>query len=212
MTLTGPSHPGRRMAVVAPVTGRPADTRALIRGPAPALAVSVTSETGRHSAVVRLSDPSRWSVEVAAAPGGAVDVHLSVDPGVRQDPAWAACADVLHWARSSPPGLAFARVRWLLDRHPGCLIASVAVRGGGCVVGARSGEIVAALPEPGSNPSGEAGRCAGLVSFLHGWLVAGRPLTTLAAAVVARAGTASRLRIGPPAPVPRRAVAARSVR
>ncbi|SEF54373.1 hypothetical protein SAMN05216223_101287 [Actinacidiphila yanglinensis] len=122
-----------------------------------------------------------------------VDAHLSADP----DLAGGCCpqhADVLRQGRPQPGGGALRTVDELLAGFPGCLVAAVATRAGGCVLGARDGGRVLAVPERGGRTMTRTDRAA-LASFLHATLVLGvrwSALRSIGVSVVPPAGRATR--------------------
>ncbi|MBB5118741.1 hypothetical protein AF335_06305 [Streptomyces eurocidicus] len=165
-------------------------------------------------ATVELTAGDHWSADPGPGRTGrpdrpaGVDVHWSVDPDARRDGRWAETADVLRCGRPAPgPAAAARRARWLLARHPGCLLASVPDATGCWVIGLRDGRLLTASPRP-PVPAGAVGPVgAVLASFLHGWLTAGRALEELGAVRLSGAGTSLRLRLralaaGGPGPLP----------
>ncbi|MEO3749959.1 hypothetical protein [Streptomyces sp. B6B3] len=106
----------------------------------------------------------------------ALDVHLRVEiDGSGRSSGCAERADVLCLRapeRAIAP--AAAAVDRLLHRFPGCLVALVPASPGGCVVGARDGARMAAVPDTRTQRRMTARERASLASFLHGQLVVGR--------------------------------------
>lgn len=110
---------------------------------------------------------------------GVVDEHLVA---ASDETPWAEIADVVVGTDAAGP--AAARVRALLARHPGCLVAVAPDTGGGCVVGVRHGRVRRfATGDP-----------ATLGSVVHAWVRAGLPFDALdgvpPGAVVTRAAPA----------------------
>ena len=97
-----------------------------------------------------------------------VDEHLRVRLDAAADPRWTGCADVLHRDRPPTAGTAAGAAERVLRAHPGCLLASVRVREGGCAAAARDGRRFTL-----AGPPLTAQEHAWLASFLHGWVVCG---------------------------------------
>lgn len=90
---------------------------------------------------------------------------------------WAQCADVLYAPCPALPSKALARADALLTLYPGSLLVCVPLpRGAGCVVAVRAGCSLLARAVPGTVSRDQV---ACLASFLHSWLVSGRPVSTL---------------------------------
>lgn len=101
----------------------------------------------------------------------ACDVHLLVNPDAPGGARRAEYADVLVARAPLPSVAARARAEQLVARWPGCLVAAVSDRGGGCALGARGGGSVVL-------PAGAAvGRFPAppfvVASVAHAWVVAG---------------------------------------
>ncbi|ARZ66538.1 hypothetical protein SMD11_0872 [Streptomyces albireticuli] len=162
------------------------------------LAVVRLTAGDRRPATVELTAGARWSADPGPGRTGrpaGVDVHWSVDPDARRDGRWTETADVLRCGRPAPgPAAAVRRARWLLARHPGCLLASVPDAAGGWVIGLRDGRLLAASPCP-AVPPGTVG--AALASFLHGWLTAGRAPEELTVVRFSRPGARVSVRLRP---------------
>ncbi|WP_326645652.1 hypothetical protein OG884_13815 [Streptosporangium sp. NBC_01755] len=96
------------------------------------------------------------------------------------DRQWREVADVLVGARRAwnVPKREVAR---LLDRYPGCEIATVG-RGHDCLAGLRDGRLATITTAGGSSGGGSWPAVYG--SFLYGWRVAGMPFECLATASV----------------------------
>ncbi|MDB1089815.1 hypothetical protein PJ985_19855 [Streptomyces sp. ACA25] len=145
------------------------------------LVVDIGSATGMHRSLV-LSGPSGAA---AAQPPGFLDEHLCVNPGNRRTAACCAeYADVLAHGAPLPDAQAGPRVRHLLDRYPGCLLAAVPRWEGGCLVGCRGGGLIRALPGGRTGAPLTGRQCSGLTSALHAWLVAGHRLTAVRTAAI----------------------------
>ncbi|UKY53890.1 hypothetical protein [Streptomyces inhibens] len=145
-------------------------------------------------AAVRMTPPLvdglPHSAETMDPSGAAADTHLCVGGETSGTPWWAECADVLIGGAAgcadagTPHG-----VGPLLDRHPGALIAAVPHSAGGCVLGVRDGQTLLAIPGGGRRMC--ARRRTAFASFVHGWLVAGRPLGALRSVVLGAPDTAT---------------------
>lgn len=146
-----------------------------------------------------------------------IDEHLRADPGKvagADDPngpgdtgaeAWAGCADVLCAAAPRLPRPAAEwRVRSLLGRYPGCLVAAVPLAAAdGCLAGLRCGALLELLAPAASGPA--SGQSTGparaerswgeLASLLHAWLVAGLPVALLHRAEIRTPAGAVRVRL-----------------
>ncbi|MEE1938946.1 hypothetical protein V1L54_05875 [Streptomyces sp. TRM 70361] len=143
---------------------------------------------GHTLRVAALTPAGAWTAEVRTAPAphrSAVaapfaDVHVCADPDRRGAERWYECADVLSARRPLPARRAECRAADLLARHPGCLVAAVPRTDGGCAAGVRGRGLLAVLPPAGTVSLSARQRCA-IASFLHAWLVAGRPVDALCA-------------------------------
>jgi hypothetical protein len=96
------------------------------------------------------------------------DEHLSARLVPGRPGGWAECADVLvghHPVAGVAPAAALAARA--LRRHPGCLLVSVPLAGGGCVALRRGGRPLLVSGTGLGRPEQ-----ALLASFLHAWLVA----------------------------------------
>jgi hypothetical protein len=104
--------------------------------------------------------------------------HLLVDLDGAADEVARECADVLYGTGAAGDGPADgpADCRRLLRRYPGCLLVTLRDAAGGCAVAVRGGDGLVAGCDGGALSRGEHALFA---SFLHGWLVARRPLGCL---------------------------------
>ncbi|MDH2424986.1 hypothetical protein [Sphaerisporangium sp. TRM90804] len=112
------------------------------------------------------------------AEGSHVVVHL--DDGLKE--AWPEAADVVVGAARRPYPFPAHRVTRILDRYPGCEVAT-SRRRRGCLAGLRDGRL-AKVTEVGEPLAGTSPGPAVYGSFLYGWLVAGLPLGCLTTASV----------------------------
>ncbi|WP_159037191.1 hypothetical protein [Streptomyces specialis] len=145
-------------------------------GSAASAVVFAACRTAVHLGFVRSCD-LRWpppdDPETGRSDVPARDTHVRAPLGTR----WADIADVLTAAPAGSAREAEQRAAALRARFSGCLVAAVPVTGGGaCAIAVRGGDDrFATLPSvPESGPRWEA-----FVSFLHAWVVAGRPLDVL---------------------------------
>ncbi|MEV7967854.1 hypothetical protein AB0O34_17965 [Sphaerisporangium sp. NPDC088356] len=109
-----------------------------------------------------------------------VHVVVHLDDGL--DEGWREAADVVVGARRRPYPFQAHRVTRILDRYPGCEVAT-GRRRRGCLVGLRDGRL-AKITEVGGSAAGAGLGPAVYGSFLYGWLVAGIPLRCLTTASV----------------------------
>lgn len=115
----------------------------------------------------------------------ATDLHTTarLDDAAREP--WLEASDVLFCSHEELPCTPVEWIGDVLRRYPGCQIAAVGCGPEGCAMGLRDGrlvEIEAVTPRPvrGVDGAGDAL----FASFLHGWLVTGRPVEALESAVL----------------------------
>ncbi|WP_405139880.1 hypothetical protein OG589_24370 [Sphaerisporangium sp. NBC_01403] len=106
-------------------------------------------------------------------------VHVVVRLGDGLEERWCEVADVVVGVARCPYAFAAQRVTRILDRHPGCEVAT-GRRRRGCLAGLRDGRLAKIAEVAGAGHPG----AAMYGSFLYGWLVAGIPLGCLATASV----------------------------
>ncbi|GGK63037.1 hypothetical protein Sme01_05140 [Sphaerisporangium melleum] len=116
-----------------------------------------------------------------------VVVHL--DDGLGE--AWHNVADVVVGAVRRAYPFPAHRVTRILDRYPGCEVAT-GRRRHGCLAGLRGGRLARITEVTGRQAAGAAPGPALYGSFLYGWLVAGLPLDCLTTASVVHGRYAAR--------------------
>ncbi|MGW4638364.1 hypothetical protein ACWEN6_07545 [Sphaerisporangium sp. NPDC004334] len=110
-----------------------------------------------------------------------VHVVVHLDDGAGEG--WNNVADVVVGARRRVGPFAAHRVTRILDRYPGCEVAT-GRRRRGCLAGLRDGRLVQIAEAAGQASVGADPGPAVYGSFLYGWLVAGLPLSCLSTASV----------------------------
>ncbi|ONK15509.1 hypothetical protein [Streptomyces sp. MP131-18] len=157
-------------------------------GARPGMTVELTRSSERLHLWARHWSPPFTSPPDCGHGVGAADVHLSAALDPRYGSRWYETADVLRVDRSQPVGRAAEAVGRALSRYPGCLVAVAREDTGGCVVGARDGTRLRAVPDGAHRPALTAADCCAVASLLHCQLVLGRPWSTLGPVALTRNG------------------------
>ncbi|MFD4571580.1 hypothetical protein ACFWNK_01075 [Streptomyces sp. NPDC058417] len=141
------------------------------------------SVTGSGSLSVRTEDlsvPARGPLYrdpmACGHPAGdpACDAHLRLDPDAARPAVAVECADVLVSSTALTGPEAGRRVRGLLVRYPGCLVAAVPVAGTGSAVLCTRNESRPLAVRAGRGGPGNALPLSVVASVTHAWVTSGR--------------------------------------
>lgn len=116
----------------------------------------------------------------------AVDVHLIDDLADPYNLPWLEAAAITFCSHERLPCAPAVWIARVFERYPRCAVAGVGLGARGCLVGLRDGRLIqadAVAPRGVVNTSGAGDTL--FATFLHGWLVAGDPLTAVRDAVLA---------------------------